>query len=209
MTPTANAQGILDSLNMNVKFREKYDINKVQAFVATGNTNRYTVQDIFFVGKQLFRFDGAWLANMIATNNPNLNYGVTLIPGTKANPGIRGVSRYENSSLSIPIGAKEKDGAYDFMNWFTHEYVKDFLLEIGSLPANNTLFDDPDLRASSKAFPSFMDALKTGNGVSAPKMAESAQYISLINEYLDYVYNGSKKPEQAMNELQAQALKLK
>jgi len=209
MTPTANAQGILDSLNMNVKFREKYDINKVQAFVATGNTNRYTVQDIFFVGKQLFRFDGAWLASMIAANNPNLNYGVTLIPGTKSNPGIRGVSRYENSSLSIPIGAKEKDGAYDFMNWFTHEGVKDFLLEIGSLPANNTLFDDPDLRASSKAFPSFMDALKTGNGVSAPKMAESAQYISLINEYLDYVYNGSKKPEQAMDELQAQALKLK
>jgi len=209
MTPTANAKGIIDSLNMNVRFREKYDINKVQAFVATGNTNRYTVQDIFFVGKQLFRFDGAWLASMIATNNPNLNYGVTLIPGTQANPEIRGVSRYENSSLSIPVGAKEKDGAYDFMNWFTHEGVKDFLLEIGSLPANNTLFDDPDLRASSIAFPSFMDALKTGNGVSSPKMADSAQYISLINEYLDYVYNGSKTPEEAMNELQDEALKLK
>lgn len=209
ITPSADAQGIIDSLNMNVKYRKLYDINKVQAFVATGNTNRYTEQDIFFVGKQLFRFDGAWLASMIAANNPSLNYGVTLIPGTKANPEMRGVSRYENSSLAIPIGAKEQDGAYDFINWFTHEGVKDFLLEIGSLPANNTLFDDPELKASSKAFPSFMEALKTGNGVSSPKMADSAQYISLIDEYLDHVYNGTKTPERAMSELQAEALKLK
>jgi multiple sugar transport system substrate-binding protein len=208
-TPTANASEVIDSLNMNVAYRKRYDINKVQAFVATGNTNRYTVQDIFFVGKQLFRFDGAWLANQIAENNPDLNYGVALVPGTNANPELRGVSRYENSSLSIPVGAKAKEGAYDFIDWFTHEGVKDFLLEIGSLPANNTLFDDSDLRASNPAFPSFMDALKTGNGLSAPKMADSAQYISLINEYLDYVYNGSKTPEAAMNELQAQALKLK
>lgn len=206
--PNATAEGILKSLEMNVEFRKKYDINKVQAFVATGNTNRYTVQDIFFVGKQLFRFDGAWLANQIATNNPDLNYGVTLIPGTEAHPEDRGVSRYENTSLSIPVGAKEKEGAYDFINWFTHEGVKDFLLEIGSLPANNTLFDDPDLMSANKAFPSFLEALKTGNGIPAPKMSYSAEYVSLINEYLDYVYNGTKTPSQAMQELQAEALKL-
>lgn len=209
VTPTANAQGNIDSLNMNVEYRKHYDMKKVQAFVATGNTNRYTPNDIFFVGKQLFRFDGAWLANQIETNNPSLHYGVTLIPGTKAHPENRGVSRYENSSLAIPVGAKQKEGAYDFIDWFTHNGVKDFLLEIGSLPANNTLFDDADLRNSNVAFPSFMDALKTGNGISAPKMADSAQYVSLINEYLDYVYNGSKTPVDAMNELQAQAVKLK
>lgn len=207
-TPTANSQGVIDSLTMNVQFREQYGVDKVQKFVATGNTNRYTPQDIFFAGKQLFRFDGPWLANQIRDNNPDVNFGVAMIPGTEADPTLRGVSRYENTSLAIPVGAKEKDGAYAFASWFATEGVKDFLLEIGSLPANNTLFDDADLMATNEVFPSFMEALKTGNGVASPKMADAAQYTSLIEEYLDYVYNGSKTPEDAMNELQKQAEQL-
>lgn len=59
--------------------------------------------------------------------------------------------------------------------------------------------------ACNDVFPSFMEALKTGNGIGAPKMADSAQYTSFIEEYLDYVYNGSKTPEEAMEELQKQA----
>ena len=54
-----------------------------------------------------------------------------------------------------------------------------------------------------------MEALKTGNGVAAPKMADAAQYTSFIEEYLDYVYNGSKAPEKAMDELQKMAESLK
>lgn len=208
VTPTANAQGVLDSLNMNLEYREQYGIDKVQRFVATGNTNRYTPQDIFFAGKQLFRFDGPWLANQIKENNPDINFGVTMIPGTEANPELRGVSRYENTSLAIPVVAKAKEGAYAFASWFATEGAKDFLLEIGSLPANNTLFDDADLMACNEVFPSFMEALKTGNGISFPKMADAAQYTSLIEEYLDYVYNGSKTPEESMNELQQQAEQL-
>lgn len=208
MTPTANSQGVVDSLTMNMKYRELYGVDKVQKFVATGNTNRYTPQDIFFAGKQLFRFDGPWLANQIRDNNPDVNFGVTMVPGTEAHPELRGVSRYENTSLAIPVVAKEKEGAYAFASWFATEGLKDFLLEIGSLPANNTLYDDPDLMASNEAFPSFMEALKTGNGVASPKMADSAQYTSLIDEYLDYVYNGSKTPQEAMDELQQQAEQL-
>jgi len=61
---------------MNIAFREKYDTAKVQAFIGTANTNRYTEQDMFFTGQQLFRFDGPWLATKIAENNPELNYGI-------------------------------------------------------------------------------------------------------------------------------------
>lgn len=205
ITPAADSQAILDSLNMNIQYRSLYGIDKVQKFVATGNTNRYTPQDIFFTGKQLFRFDGPWLANQIKENNPDVNFGVAMVPGTEAHPELRGVSRYENTSLAIPVGAGEKEGAYAFISWFATEGAKDFLVDIGSLPANNTLFDDQELLASNEVFPSFMEALKTSNGIAAPRMEDSAQYISLIEEYLDYVYNGSKTPEEAMNELQEQA----
>lgn len=205
VTPTANCEGNLKSLEMNMAFREKYGVEQVQRFVATGNTNRYTPQDIFFAGKQLFRFDGPWFANQIREYNPDVNFGVAMVPGTEANPELLGVSRYENTSLAIPVVAKEKEGAYAFISWFVTEGAKNFLLEIGSLPANNTLFDDPDLLASNEAFPSFMAALKTANGIEAPRMDYSAEYTSLIDEYLDYVYNGTMTPQEAMDELQAQA----
>ena len=56
-TLTPDDQGILDSLHMNVEYRSLYGIDKVNEFVATANTNRYTENDMFFAGKQLFRFD--------------------------------------------------------------------------------------------------------------------------------------------------------
>ena len=206
VTPTANCEENIKSLEMNMAFREKYGIDQVQRFVATGNTNRYTPQDIFFAGKQLFRFDGPWFANQIREYNPDVNFGVAMVPGTEDNPDLLGVSRYENTSLAIPVVADNKDGAYAFIEWFVTDGAKDFLLEIGSLPANNTLFDDPDLLASNEAFPSFMAALKTGNGIEAPRL--SSEYTSLTDEYLDYVYNGTMSPRDAMNELQEQALAL-
>ncbi len=207
-TPTANSQGVLDSLRINLQYREKYGLDKVQKFVATGNTNRYTPQDIFFAGKQLFRFDGPWLAKQIKDNNPNIHFGVAMIPGTQANPELLGSSRYENTSLVMPIAAKQKEGAWDFMSWFVTEGAKDVLLGIGSLPANINLYDDADLLSSNEVFPSFVEALKRDNGIQHPAMEEAAQYVSLIDEYLDYVYNGSKTPEDAMNELQEQAMNL-
>lgn len=69
-----------------------------------------------------------------------------MIPGTEANPGLRGVSRYENTSLAIPAGAKEKDGAYAFISWFTTEGAKDFLLEIGR-------FADQQCKAGGQGVP--------------------------------------------------------
>lgn len=205
ITITANSQGVIDSLEMNLKYRELYGIDKVQRFVATGNTNRYTPQDIFFAGKQLFRFDGPWLAKQIFDNNPDVNYGVALIPGTRENPELIGSSRYETVSLSIPIGAKEKEGAFEFAKFLVVEDAKNVCLGFGQLPTNKQLYDDADLLSSNEVFPDFMEALKAGNGVQYPRLEDSSKYTSLIEASLDYVYNASKTPEEAMNDLQKNA----
>lgn len=209
LKPTANSQGVLDSLNLNVKYRNLYGISKVQKFIATSNTNRYTPQDIFFAGKQLFRFDGPWLAKMIKDNNPKINYGVTLIPGTNANPQIRGVTRFETTSVSIPVGSVNKEGAWAFAQYIATDGAKNLLMGLGSLPTNKNLYDDKELLASNDSFPDFIEALKADKGVQYPKMEEAAKYTSLIDAYLDYVYNGTKTPKAAMDELQKQASTLK
>lgn len=204
-TLTPDDPKILDSLNMNMQFREKYGVEKVQAFVASANTNRYTENDMFFAGKQLFRFDGLWLSTMAADWGPDVNYGVALTPGTEENPELQGTSRYETNSLAIPVVASNKEGAYEFVKFFTNsEATKELIIEIGNLPTQLAFYDDEDILAMPNS-EVFIEALKKENGVVYPKIADLAKYTSLIEEYLDYVYNGIKTPEDAMSELAEQA----
>ena len=188
-TLTPDDQGILDSLHMNVEYRSLYGIDKVNEFVATANTNRYTENDMFFAGKQLFRFDGTWLDAMIKANNADLNYGVALIPGTKAHPEDQGASRYETNSLAIPVTCQNEEAAWDFIKYFTNsDATKQLLISMANLPVLPSLYDDPDMLAAMPSAGIFIDALKNENGIQYATIADLAQYTSLINEELDYVY---------------------
>ena len=209
LTLTPDNPAILDSLNMNVKFRSLYGIEKVQEFVATANTNRYTENDMFFAGKQLFRFDGTWLAAMIKNFNSDVNYGVALIPGTQANPELAGTSRFETNSLCIPVVAAQKEGAWDFVKYASNsQATKDLLIGMANLPSQTALYEDADILAQPN-FDIFIDALKKENGIMYAKVEDLSNYTAMINEYLDYVYNGMKTPEVAMKELAEQAKLLK
>lgn len=204
-TLTPDDPKILDSLNMNMKYRELYGIDKVQAFVATANTNRYTEQDMFFAGKQLFRIDGQWLPTMIQNFGSDVNWGVALLPSAADDPDGLGTSRYETTGAAIPINAVNKEGAWDFIKWLTGpEGAKMVCAGNGWLPANESLYEDPDLMATP-CFPEFIDALKNGHIVHYPTIADSAKYTSLIEEHLDYVYTGSMTPEDAMAQLAERA----
>ena len=201
---TPDNAGILDSLNMNIKYRNQFGGKALDGFIGTANTNRYTEQDMFFQGKQLFRLDGSWLPTMMKNFNSTVDYGITLIPGTQANPELRGTSRYETDSVAVPAMAKNKDGAWDFTKWLcSQEGAKIIDLGTGNLPAVKALYDDADIKAVP-GFTEFIDALKQEKGIQYPVMADYDEYISMINAALDTVYSGSKPPEEALKALAAQ-----
>ncbi|MDR1550696.1 MAG: ABC transporter substrate-binding protein [Hungatella sp.] len=206
---TPDNAGILDSLNMNVKFRNQFGGKALDGFIGTANTNRYTEQDMFFQGKQLFRLDGSWLPTMMKNFKSTVNYGITLIPGTQANPELRGTSRYETDSVAVPAMAKNKEGAWDFTKWLcSEEGARIIDLGTGNLPAVKALYDDADIKAVP-GFAEFIDALKLEKGIQYPVMADYDEYISMINAALDTVYSGAKTPEEAMKALAGQSANLK
>ena len=206
---TPDNSGVLDSLNMNVKYRNQFGGKALDGFIGTANTNRYTEQDMFFQGKQLFRLDGSWLPTMMKNFNSTVDYGITLIPGTQANPELRGTSRYETDSVAVPAMAKNKDGAWDFTKWLcSQEGAKIIDLGTGNLPAVKALYDDADIKAVP-GFTEFIDALKLEKGIQYPAMADYDEYISMINATLDTVYSGSKTPEEALKALTEQSANFK
>jgi len=201
--------GILASLEMNVKFRNEFGGKALDGFIGTANTNRYTEQDMFFQGKQLFRLDGSWLPTMMKNFDSTVNYGITLIPGTAANPELRGTSRYETDSVAVPLMSKNKEGAWDFTKWLcSEEGAKIIDLGTGNLPAVKALYDDPEIIAVP-GFAEFIDALKQEKGIQYPEMADYDEYISMINATLDTVYAGSQTPEEALKSLAEQSKNLR
>lgn len=202
---TPQTEGTLESLKMNMQFREKYGIEKVQAFIGTANTNRYTEQDMFFTGKQAFRFDGTWLPTMIAANNPDLNYAIAPVPGTEAHPENLGVSRYEAGTLAMPVNAKNKEGAWEFIKFASsHDGSKIMDVGRGVTPVRYDLMEDPDILAIP-GMQEFIDASKLEKGINYPKIKDYARYVSLIDNALDMVYNGYQTPEEALADLAAQS----
>lgn len=203
MTP--QAPGNLASLEMNVKYRNEFGGKALDGFIGTANTNRYTEQDMFFQGRQLFRLDGSWLPTMMAKFNSSVNYGITLIPGTEANPELRGTSRYETDSVAVPVMSKNKDGAWDFTKWLcSEEGARIIDLGTGNLPAIKSLYDDSEIIAVP-GFKEFIDALKEEKGVQYPEMNDYDEYLSMINATLDSVYAGTKTPEEALKALADQS----
>jgi multiple sugar transport system substrate-binding protein len=208
-TLTPQNSGVIASLTANQNYRNLYGIDKVYAFTATANTNRYTENDIFFIGKQLFRLDGSWLPSMMANFKSTVNYGIALIPGTRANPGIQGTSRYETESVFIPVTAAHKDGAWDFIKWLSGPVgSKILLVGNGNLPALQSLYNDAELLAKP-GFKEFMNALQLEKGIQYAQITDFAEYTSLINEYVDYIYAGKQTPQAAMAALAERAKSLK
>lgn len=203
--PSPDNSGILDSLKMNVAFREEFGGKALDGFIGTANTNRYTEQDMFFQGKQLFRLDGSWLPTMMKNFNSTVDWGITLIPGTEEHPEYRGTSRFETDSVAIPVMAAHKEGAWDFTKWLCgEEGAKIIDLGTGNLPALKALYDDSDILAVP-GFAEFIDALKEEKGVQYPQMTDYDEYMNLVNSALDAVYAGSKTPEEAMSDLAGQS----
>ncbi|MBR6029771.1 MAG: ABC transporter substrate-binding protein [Clostridia bacterium] len=201
---TPQNEGVLASLNMNVKYRQLYGMEAVDAFVSTANTNRYTEQDMFFAGKQLFRLDGSWLPTMMANYGSTVNYGITFIPGTEEHPEYRGSSRYETTCICMPSMGRNKEAAWDFTKWMGTEGARIENLGTGNLPALKALYEDPEILAMP-GYAEFIEALKLEKGVQYPVMDDFGEYVSMINNALDEVYAGVKTPEQAMADLAEQS----
>ena len=70
--------------------------------------------------------------------------------------------------LGIPEGSKNKDRAFDFINWFTlFDQQKRLLLQYNNPPVLVPLFTDPEAVAKFAFLPGLLDA--AGKAVPRPR----------------------------------------
>ncbi len=87
-----------------------------------------------FEEKTAFTIEGSWTISSIAGGNPDLNYGVAPIP-LYTESSEHNTMIYSNA-LAISSDCDNKDGAYEFIDWFTSDEMakkrSDFQVEQGT-----------------------------------------------------------------------------
>jgi len=119
-----------------------------QADTGTDFTNAFTSGKIGMAGT------GAFAINNLKANFPDINFGVTFLPGEKG-----GESSFAGGdSIAIPAGSKFPAEAFEFIKWVTSDDVQlGFYAKENSLPVRTDLADneyfkqDPRLTTAAQA----------------------------------------------------------
>lgn len=108
---TANDPKIVEALEWEVQFAEKFGVQNVTSFTSSAGSD---ATNPFMTGQLSMMVSGNWMLSQIEQYNPDLNYGVTYIPtptGDDFNTFVGG------RVLLMPKGAKHQEAAWEFIKW--------------------------------------------------------------------------------------------
>ena len=100
---------------------------------------------------------------------------------------------------AIPAASKNKQGAFDFLEWATSaQGQKDGVLNFGNPPTRKSVFADPDLLAKPEFsyFPVLAQAI--GNSTPRPRIANWNEVENTFGIYLSKVVAGTMSPQDAL-----------
>ncbi len=110
-----------------------------------------------------------------------------------------GSSEIGNWLAAIPAAAKNKQGAFDFLQWATSaSEQKDMALKFGNPPTRKSVFADADLLAQPQFsyFPVLAQAM--GNSTPRPRIANWNEVENTFGIYLSKVVAGTMSPQDAL-----------
>ncbi len=112
-------------------------------------------------------------------------------------PGVEPANMTGTWLLGIPEGSKNKERAFDFMNWFTmFDQQKRLLLQYNTPPVLVPLFNDAEAVAKFGFLPGLLDA--AGKAVPRPRTQFYSGVEDIVGRYLSQAIAGQVEPEQGL-----------
>jgi multiple sugar transport system substrate-binding protein len=158
--------------------------------------NREDLQDLFKRGRLGMMLTGPWLRGMLASDAPDVDYGVTLIPEgtTRATYGV-------TDSIIMFSGSRNKDEAWQFLEHaFQHEWRREFTLREGFLPVFTSVAEDPHF-ADDPQLAAFTDMLPYAR--FAPLIPNWEEMADTTIVALQRIYLGEAEAKDALGEAAA------
>ncbi len=192
--PMINSISNVSALNMYVQLSR------------TGIIETQRQLDTYFAqGKIAFIFSGAWMIKKIENENPNLDYGVAIMPRYLLNQGI---SFLGGEYLAINKTTKKKELALKLIKYLTDGKNSLKLaqqIDEAGFPADKNFINDKTLLKNSKKNVFSKQLLFAKPTPIHPKWLDIEAIIE--NSIAETIY-GQKSEFQALNEAQIEVLKL-
>ncbi|MBA2752861.1 MAG: ABC transporter substrate-binding protein [Chloroflexia bacterium] len=174
---------------------EALGYQQVQAFGSPSMQPGFAAQEHpFITGNLAIQITGDWYINQLRTYAPDMEYGITFIPVPAE--GDTSATWAGGWSLAVPEGAKNVEGAGEFLNWFAGEpgqriYTK----ESAHLPTVSALLEDASLYEERHRF--FSEELLP-IAKNRPPLPVGAQYWDELTAAWQATYIGEAEPAEAL-----------
>jgi multiple sugar transport system substrate-binding protein len=199
----------LNALNalVDLRIRDGYDaINRFQSGL---NTDSFAGGWPFIGGAYAAAVDGPWRVEQIAKYAPTLNYKVALIPPPKG--GTKGAGLGSGNFMIIPRSAKQKEGAWDFVKFWSGltnpEVAAEFYVWGGWLPPSDKVANAKiykDYIRTHPQFGTFVKAIKSENIQAQPPVSYQVFVNDTIRRAEEMALRGKVTPERAVQMVQDQ-----
>jgi len=181
-------------------YSQRYGSNQLQTF-QSGFGNYLSAQDGFLCGKVAMVLDGVWVHNVIARYSPHVRCGAAPFPS--AVPGLTGVAMAESDSVSIPVGAKHPQEAFQFIEFLCGQQGSEMLnIQHGKFTPLRRVSREFIENNPNPHVEMFRDLAKSPNVFSAPRMGIWYEYADEIAPMMDAIRLRKATPEELLPEIQ-------
>jgi len=199
----------LRALQDLVDYRKKIGFDNVVRFQAGLNDIEGAASWAFMHGDLSVTYDGQWRVEELRKFKPDLEYRVYPIPP----PAIGGTplgGQVGGNYMIVPISAKNKRGAWEFLKFWTGldnpDRAAKFYNMGGWLPYSPAVAKSPTFQKWLKTnphFQAFLDILASPNCKAPPAIANLSFLQDLITRAENQAVLGAQTPKQALEELEA------
>lgn len=207
-TLTLNTPENLRALKNLVDYRKKVGFDNVLRFQAGLNDIEGAASWAFMHGDLTITYDGQWRVEELRKFKPELEYRVFPIPPPKEGGTPLG-GLVGGNYMIVPISAKEKHGAWQFLKFWTGlddpDRAATFYNMGGWLPYSPAVANSPTFQKWLKTnpqFQAFLDILASPNCKAPPPIPNLSFLNDLIVRAEDQALRGAVTPEQALATLE-------
>jgi multiple sugar transport system substrate-binding protein len=164
-------------------------------------SGRADMETAFVEGKLGMVITGPWLARRLATEAPNLEYGLSTIPYQTTSTTLAA-----QDTLILFKQAENKEAAWKFVEFlYADEYRLKYALGDGVLPEKTSVAENSQI-TENPVYNFFMEKLPTGR--FEPLNVKSADISTIVAEALKTAYQNEMSTTDALNGAAAKVLQM-
>lgn len=204
---TVQSEPNLQALRLIVEKRQQLGFDAIARFNSSLDTASAAGGWPFIVGALSCTYDGQWRVEQIRKFAPDLNYRTVPLPPPVGGVPLAGVGG--GPLMVIPDSAREKEGAWEFMKFWSGleqpERAAEFYTRGGWLPLNPQVANTPIYQAylrDNPQFRTFVTMMESPHLVANPPVPYQEFVLDQANRAEDFAIRGTWTAEEALRRLE-------